>query len=139
MSESRTSRFTKIEPVLHMLKYVCLNHLLQFQRYAGACGYCMPSCRRSYHKTKIWLKYAGYCYSHYDAGLRTCACKECPAAEKAHPETVHKKYRMHFGSVNKNLESKDSCGRRALRRSRITYRATSAVLFPVKNTEQFVI
>jgi hypothetical protein len=29
-SESRKSRFTKIEPVPHMLKYVCLNEPFQF-------------------------------------------------------------------------------------------------------------
>lgn len=33
-SESRTSRFTKIETVLHMLKYVC-----QLLRYAGTYGH----------------------------------------------------------------------------------------------------
>ena len=57
-SESRTSRCTKIEPVLHMLQYVCLKQMFQFLRYAGAYGHYMPSCWQSDHKAKIWLKYA---------------------------------------------------------------------------------
>lgn len=121
-------------PVLHMLKYVCMNQLFQFIRYAGTYGHCMPSYWRSDHKAKICS-----CYSHYGADLRTCTWKQRPAAEKAHTETVHKKCRRHLGAVNKTLKSKDSCRRCALRRSRIVHGAPSAVLFSVKNTERFVI
>jgi hypothetical protein len=59
------------------------------------------------------------CYSHYDTGLRTCTWRQWPAAEKAHTQRVHKNTECNFDSVNKNLRSKDSCRKCALRRSRI--------------------